>query len=465
MTTGSNYSSLPQGLSLASGLEALLVEACNQTFVAEHLTRLSIEILALNSLSVLASLATICNERCYFAQRNQQLSIAGIGRSHCLKAANDGELECLLNEAQEIVAGSDSLWVGGSSFNGQCGEGQWQDFPAALYVLPLIELREQQGVYTLAVNLYAHTHRAWLAQHEKLQYLAKVLLAAAPSQDAGCGVLARRDSSGFAAWKSSIDSALESIARGKFRKVVLAREVALELYSAACAFTALARINRHRNRAYLFAIENANSVFFGCSPERLFRKQGQRLSTEALAGTLRRGSSDTEDTCLQTRFIYDEKLALEHRLVAEAIERCMRPMAMHISRHQPMGVVKLSHIQHSYQPISAVLMPDVRSSDVFQNLHPTPAICGYPRNEAHGFIRQHEHFQRGWYSGAVGVIGADFSEFSVAIRSALSQSNALWLYSGVGIVEGSDPAEEWQELESKLTSLLQALGASDAVVH
>ncbi|MGL5309601.1 MAG: chorismate-binding protein, partial [Plesiomonas shigelloides] len=86
-------------------------------------------------------------------------------------------------------------------------------------------------------------------------------------------------------------------------------------------------------------------------------------------------------------------------------------------------------------------------------LHPTAAVAGLPREPARRFIHEHEPFERGWYAGSVGHISRERAEFTVAIRSALIQQNQVHLFAGAGIVPGSDPEAEWQEIERKAAGL------------
>jgi menaquinone-specific isochorismate synthase len=77
------------------------------------------------------------------------------------------------------------------------------------------------------------------------------------------------------------------------------------------------------------------------------------------------------------------------------------------------------------------------------------------------YIRAHEPFDRGWYAGPVGWVGPESGEFAVAIRSGLVHGNALSLYSGAGIVDGSTPDGEWSEIDTKLSNALSALTRHD----
>src|SRR5690606_13237925 len=96
-------------------------------------------------------------------------------------------------------------------------------------------------------------------------------------------------------------------------------------------------------------------------------------------------------------------------------------------------------------------------ADLLRGLHPTPAVGGVPRDRAMAFIASRENFDRGWYAGPVGWISSDAAEFAVAIRSGIVDGDTLALYSGAGIVEGSEPAAEWGEIEQKMSNFLGVL--------
>ena len=72
-------------------------------------------------------------------------------------------------------------------------------------------------------------------------------------------------------------------------------------------------------------------------------------------------------------------------------------------------------------------------------------------------LREIESYNRGFFGGAVGVVDAeDNGEFSVAIRSGVFDGEAGWIYAGCGVVEGSDPREEFNEIDMKFKTILSA---------
>lgn len=126
---------------------------------------------------------------------------------------------------------------------------------------------------------------------------------------------------------------------------------------------------------------------------------------------------------------------------------------------EDVSVLRLDRYQHLYAAIEGILDQFTTDAELLRGLHPTPAVGGVPTREALEWIAETEPFDRGWYAGPVGWVGCDSAEFAVAIRSAIVTGNTLSVYTGAGIVDGSVPADEWAELENKLTPYTSLLDA------
>lgn len=151
----------------------------------------------------------------------------------------------------------------------------------------------------------------------------------------------------------------------------------------------------------------------------------------------------------------DDKNQRENMLVVEDI--CQR--LQHHARTLevlPAQVVRLRKVQHLRRCIWTELkQPD---DELCLNLlQPTAAVAGLPRQPAREFIQRNEPFDREWYAGSAGYLSREQSEFCVALRSARVRDAALRLYAGAGIVRGSDPEQEWQEIENKAAGLRSLL--------
>jgi menaquinone-specific isochorismate synthase len=114
-------------------------------------------------------------------------------------------------------------------------------------------------------------------------------------------------------------------------------------------------------------------------------------------------------------------------------------------------------VQHLYNRFSGTLKPQVTDRDLLQALHPTPAMGGFPREKALAFLEKRECFDRGWYAAPLGWISPDRADFVVGIRSALVLGNDLHVFAGGGIVQGSIPQQEWEELEHKISPFKKAI--------
>lgn len=155
---------------------------------------------------------------------------------------------------------------------------------------------------------------------------------------------------------------------------------------------------------------------------------------------------------------------VEFAIVRDWVRAAMASVCSAVSLDVSKTLLKLRAVQHVYGRVSGRIPRTCNDADLLNALHPTPAVCGCPQPEAQAFIRAHEAFDRGFYCGPFGYLTGDSAEFVVGIRSALVQpalgapgEHDVLLYSGVGIVPGSDAASEWQELDLKVSLFRRAL--------
>ena len=239
--------------------------------------------------------------------------------------------------------------------------------------------------------------------------------------------------------------------------MVLARESRLATTQSVNPWDLLAAWQPRSQLCFHFAFAfSADSCLLASSPERLYRRHERELESEALAGTIIRTDDEAEDARLAARLLADNKNRLENKLVHADILTRLDGLAEQASL-SPARILKLRRLQHLRRDIQARLKPGVYDDQLLATLHPTPAVGGTPRRKALAYIRHHESFCRGWYAGACGLISEDVAEFAVAIRSVLLTQDCLRLYAGAGIVAGSQPESEWQELDDKLDNLLSLL--------
>ena len=120
--------------------------------------------------------------------------------------------------------------------------------------------------------------------------------------------------------------------------------------------------------------------------------------------------------------------------------------------------MRLAQGRHLVSRVSGRLREGVTDFHLLEQLPPTPAVGGVPTEIALEAIHSLEDFDRGWYAGPVGWIGRDSAEFAVALRCGVVRGSQLSLFSGAGLVQGSDPGSEWIEIEQKITDFTKIIG-------
>ncbi|MCO5044464.1 MAG: isochorismate synthase [Verrucomicrobia bacterium] len=423
-----------------------------------HLVRLSERLGAVDLLGWLA--AQPGKIKGYWADRDGGLEVAALGEADEVKGETAGDYQTCWRELKERWNGADTdtRYYGGFRFGPwHPDDPSWAPFQAYRFVLPEFELiRREEGACELICNLSFRAERdpipSALATLRAMQFPSSF-------QPKAVGrVLGRHDTPGRERWLRIVKEGLSAVRAREVEKVVLARRACFELEHSVDAFTLIHRMREEAGRCYLFCgVHQLGVAFVGASPERLYKRQGRTLHSEAVAGTRVRGATPSEDEALATALAQSAKERQEHQLVVDGIREGLSSLSSSIRIAEAPSILKLARLQHLVTKIEANLRPEVDDATLLGALHPTPAVGGRPAAEAIQLLNRLEPFDRGWYTGPVGWVGPDAAEFAVAIRCGVSAGSTLCLFSGAGIVADSDPAAEWDEIESKLSTFLSIL--------
>jgi menaquinone-specific isochorismate synthase len=358
--------------------------------------------------------------------------------------------------------------LGGFSFFDQTNDELWKDFPPASFCLPKWMI-VKDGKFTLAT--FAVDLNTFSTADELNNYITGQLedVKATLEQKSSNGTSHQngkpsatplpKQHSEFQRWSNSVAKAKNLINKNAFEKIVLARSIKVSKSTEISPTQVINNLRKQYTNCYNFLIHKpSEKTFLGSTPERLISARNKLLLTEALAGSIGRGNTATEDAFLEKKLSGNGKDQNEHNFVVQDIETRLEPYVKELNRTATPEVKKLSNVQHLYTPIRAQLNEESNIFEVLGQLHPTPAVGGYPWQKAAPYIKDLEHFERGRYAGPVGWInGKGNMEFAVAIRSALCTKNYAHLFAGCGIVKDSDPATEWEETNLKLKPMLSAL--------
>lgn len=255
-------------------------------------------------------------------------------------------------------------------------------------------------------------------------------------------------------WEQAVAAAVARIAAGELRKVVLARDLCVQSSAEIDTRVLLSRLAARFPGCYTFACAG----LVGATPELLIRREGDRVSSLVLAGTMARGGSVADDAALSAALLASAKNAEEHRYSVESVRQLLTPLCSELTVDDAPYLLQTADYQHLATSVTGVLARDASALALAASLHPTAAICGTPTEAALELIRELEGMDRGRYSGPVGWVDARGNgEWGIALRCGEIDGSSARLFAGNGIVAGSQPEEELAETETKFRPMRTAL--------
>jgi len=389
-------------------------------------------------------------EKIYFSSRDRGgEEVAAAGCAYRIVPGKGESLTSYLGKVEILPADGQKFYGGASFYKEEPSGAEWVAFGGFNFILPRFEYlrREKKGIF--AVNLLPDE-----LEHDKITRVVQdveemVLDIPRKHQKIGenqfSGVTPDKKR-----WITGITTYLRKIRSEDIQKIVPARRLEINNTGGADPFSVIHELKRSGDYTANFLISfNGEDFFAGATPERLFRREGDLLTAESVAGTAPRGRNSTEDEKIGEQLLGSEKETLEHELVTNDIVKKMDPICELVAVSERV-LLRLANLQHLYRRISGKLKKEITDGEILDTLFPTPAVSGFPREKCLKLLKKAESFDRGWYAGVIGFAGTDVSDYYVAIRSILMNSKKMYIYSGAGIVKGSDPEKEWDEIDLKV---------------
>ena len=277
------------------------------------------------------------------------------------------------------------VFVGGFAFAHDGGSSpEWSGLPPALLVLPELALARQGGEARMTVTAAVHPDDDPDGVVERLLRRAGELTEAAmPLVDPDPVERTRVASAAPPShYEQAVERAVERIRAGELEKVVLAREVRAHAPADHDPAPVLGALRELFPACYCWCVGTPEAAFVGASPELLVRRDGQRASTVALAGTTRRSADPAVDDHLGEQLLRSAKDREEQAIVARRIERTLEPVSLWVAAADDPVLVKVHNVQHLATPIRAQLADPVPAVELAGLLLPTPAVGGEPRAAA-----------------------------------------------------------------------------------
>ena len=398
-------------------------------------------------------------------------SIAGVGRAVVAEArgadrftALQAALEAATRAVERVAApgleAEDGYFVGGFAFTpGSVTDGAWGELGDARFVLPRWGYRRAGESARLTLALAAGEEARPQSTVAEYRHLWRTLGTAAPPSAKRAPRVVVREQPPAPAWEAAVERARARIAAGELAKVVLARRLIATARRQLRPETLLASLAVHEPGQYRFGFRTRSAALVGASPELLVRREGRRVTSEALAGSVVRGPAGNLGNDFSMRLVADAKQRQEHHLVVEAIAAALQEVCTQLEFPLQPEVRALRHLAHLATPFVGELRASLSVLELAARLHPTPAVGGVPAEVALQLIAELEKTPRGWFAGPVGVLfPSGDGELAVALRCALLHERSAQIFAGAGIVAASSPAAEVEETAAKAAAALAALG-------
>ncbi len=248
---------------------------------------------------------------------------------------------------------------------------------------------------------------------------------------------------------SLVEKGIEAVQAGLVEKVVPARTQLIKLDENFDLAKSLHRmLDAYPNSFVNFFHIPIVGTWIGASPEILIETKGNLFYTMSLAGTQPAKGENPIKTAAWT-----QKEIKEQALVSRYIVDCFKKIRLREYEEQgPKTVLAgtLLHLRSDFKvDMQATNFPQL-GSVMLELLHPTSAVCGMPRKEAHEFLNKYENLDRSFFAGFIGPVNIE-GETSIYVNlrtASLSRDQAI-LYAGAGVTADSDPEKEWEETDLK----------------
>lgn len=256
-----------------------------------------------------------------------------------------------------------------------------------------------------------------------------------------------------------------NLLNGEFQKIVLSRcvqeprreeQLPMTLFQTACELYP---------RMFISLVYTPQSgMWLMATPEILLEGGGDDWHTIALAGTMKlEGESLSFDSppvkgeARLSDIAWTTKNIQEQRYVATYLMECLEHFSSQITEEGPY-TARAANLVHLRSDFNFVLEDTRRIGELIRALHPTPAVCGLPKQQTFDFIRRNESQSRRYYSGFSGPFNPEVdTHLFVSLRCMQILDDCYCLYAGGGLLRDSEEDQEWEETEAKLETMRSLL--------
>lgn len=261
-------------------------------------------------------------------------------------------------------------------------------------------------------------------------------------------------------FESIVAKGIQAIENNEFKKVVLSRKETIELENFDLVVTFQKLVQLYPNAFVYCFCHPKVGIWMGATPEQLVKANVNVFETMALAGTQKDYGSE--------EIVWGQKEKEEQQYVTDYIVEQLKEVALEVSVTKPYSL-KAGSIWHLKTDIWGVLDKGFNLKQLVDLLHPTPAVCGLPKEASKRFILGNENYDRTFYTGFLGELNTSFAvdsvssslfvnlrcmEIEIDLEKNITKAN---LFMGCGITKDSIPEKEWEESVNKSMTMKKVL--------
>ena len=253
----------------------------------------------------------------------------------------------------------------------------------------------------------------------------------------------------------NIAKGIQLIDDGILQKIVLSARIKIKYDSKLYLSQILKKLFHSNQNSCIYVWKrHGMDITFGASPEKLFSIKDNNLNLEAVAGT---AFSEINNNFL----LRNKKNIREHQFVIDFLIKCLKELNINKFKKSDLSVKNFGNVSHLQTYFNASVQ-NICPFEVLNILHPSPAVCGFPKDIAKEWIETLETFSRGNYASPIGWIDIEGNaDFRVAIRGARYINQEMQLTAGAGLVKDSICLDEVEEIKLKFESIAKQIFLSN----
>lgn len=198
------------------------------------------------------------------------------------------------------------------------------------------------------------------------------------------------------------------------------------------------------------------------TPERFLAKRGNKLISQPIKGTAKRGVTAAEDEELMTRLQNHPKELQENVMIVDLVRNDLTLSARPgtVKTEELYGIYSFAHVHQMISTVVCEIADGISDAEIIKNTFPMGSMTGAPKISAMRLMEKYESSRRGVYSGAIGYFSPDGDfDFNVVIRTVLYNQARQYLsfHAGSAITYHADAEKEYEECLLKAQAILEVL--------